>query len=151
VIPPREREAQAIAKLVELVLMDPDPRPADHNDSEIAAALVAQDWVRRAKIGQAQPPKQTRPVSRPKRGPAELKAAKAGVRARSPCFCEISHVGCTGQAVHVHHKRRRSQGGTDDPENLLHLCRKGHDFVHANPEISFRMGWLLHALPVATA
>jgi len=145
VIPPREREAQAIAKLVELVLMDPDPRPADHNDSEIAAALVAQDWVRRAKIGQAQPPKQTRPVSRPKRGPAELKAAKAVVRARSRGFCEVNALGCTGKAIHAHHKRRRSQGGSDAPENLVHTCRSCHDFIHSNPAWSFGKGWLLHA------
>lgn len=150
-IPPREREAEAIAVLVNLHLEDRDEWGPEHYDAAEVAARVVEPWIRRARVGQAQPPKQTRPVSRPKRDPAELKAAKAVVRARSRGFCEIVHVGCTGQAVHVHHKRRRSQGGTDDPENLLHLCRKGHDFVHANPEISFRKGWLLHALPVATA
>lgn len=150
-IPPNQREARDIVTLVELIALDPDPMPAEHMDSIVAAGRAVAGYVRRAKLGQDPPPAKPRQAPRPKRDPAELKAAKAVVRARSRGFCEITHVGCTGRAVHVHHKRRRSQGGTDDPENLLHLCRKGHDFVHSNPEISFRKGWLLHALPVALA
>lgn len=44
--------------------------------------------------------------------------------------------------LHVHHKRRRSQGGTDDLSNLVALCAAHHDAVHANPSVSVGLGLL---------
>lgn len=44
--------------------------------------------------------------------------------------------------LHVHHKLRRSQGGTDDLSNLVLLCSVHHDAVHANPARSVELGLL---------
>ena len=150
-IPPNQREARDIVTLVELIALDPDPMPAEHMDSIVAAGRAVAGYVRRAKLGQDQPAAKPRQAPRPKRDPAELKASKAVVRARSRGFCEVNALGCTGRAIHAHHKRRRSQGGTDAPENLAHTCRSCHNFIHSNPAWSFERGWLLHALPVTTA
>lgn len=48
---------------------------------------------------------------------------------------------CFG-ALHVHHIKRRSQGGTDDPWNLVALCPVHHGWVHEHPEMARRMGLL---------
>jgi len=40
----------------------------------------------------------------------------------------------TGQ-MHVHHVIWRRNGGSDTPENLVTLCEKCHEKVHANPKI----------------
>lgn len=50
--------------------------------------------------------------------------------------------GCTGRAEHAHHRRMRSQGGTDTAENLLAVCHACHDHVHAHPAEAYRRGWL---------
>lgn len=42
-------------------------------------------------------------------------------------------------------------GGTSDPERasglagLILLCRECHSWVHANPQISYEEGWLVHS------
>ena len=42
-----------------------------------------------------------------------------------------------------HHKRRRSQGGTDDESNTADLCEVPcHQWVHANPTQAYIDGWL---------
>ena len=42
------------------------------------------------------------------------------IRARDRHFCQVP--GCSRAAVHAHHVKPRSQGGSDDPENLISLC-----------------------------
>src|SRR5712664_2818629 len=42
------------------------------------------------------------------------------IRARDRHFCQVP--GCSRAAVHAHHIKPRSQGGSDDPENLISLC-----------------------------
>ena len=42
-------------------------------------------------------------------------------------LCEI----CGQQAVDIHHKIHRSQGGTDEVDNLIALCRKDHEDAHS--------------------
>lgn len=37
----------------------------------------------------------------------------------------------TGFQLQLHHKRRRSQGGDDTPENLVWLCLACHARLHA--------------------
>ena len=41
--------------------------------------------------------------------------------------CEV----CGSVANDIHHINYRSQGGTDDIENLMALCRYHHDLAHA--------------------
>jgi hypothetical protein len=38
----------------------------------------------------------------------------------------------TRRNLHAHHIAYRSQGGTDDPHNLITLCNDHHDLVHTN-------------------
>ena len=47
-------------------------------------------------------------------------------------LCEV----CGTQAVDIHHKIHRSQGGSDEVENLVALCRKDHEAAHRG-EIQF--------------
>ncbi|WP_280499411.1 HNH endonuclease [Nocardia cyriacigeorgica] len=55
-----------------------------------------------------------------------------------------------GQAGYtIHHRRKRSQGGTWEPSNLLALCGSGttgcHGWVEANPNLATAFGfWLRH-------
>lgn len=46
-----------------------------------------------------------------------------------------------------HHRKRRSQGGTDAASNGILLCGSGttgcHGYVHANPEEAMARGWLV--------
>lgn len=70
----------------------------------------------------------------------ELDAITPALTARSHGICEM----CGYQpAVIRHHKLRRSQGGKNTLENLLHLCTEDHDRVHAFPAWAYERGWLL--------
>jgi 5-methylcytosine-specific restriction endonuclease McrA len=58
---------------------------------------------------------------------AQLKQANTlqrRIRARYRHFCQVP--GCSRAAVHAHHIKPRSQGGSDDPENLISLCAAHH-------------------------
>jgi len=67
------------------------------------------------------------------------------VKQRSGGNCEARIAGvCTGRSSHVHHRLRKSQGGTDAPENLLDLCLACHGYIHSNPGWSYDEGFLLH-------
>jgi HNH endonuclease len=46
------------------------------------------------------------------------------VRERDRHYCQVP--GCSRAAVHAHHIKPRSQGGTDDPSNLISLCVAHH-------------------------
>lgn len=85
--------------------------------------------------------------SRPKvkQDPPELREAKRAVGRRSRGFCEVRTEVCTEEAQHTHHRKLRSAGGSHDPSNLLGVCHACHDFLHANPELSYEHGWLLHS------
>lgn len=77
-----------------------------------------------------------------------LRPIPSGVRVqvghRSGGTCEFVKDGlrCPRRATHLHHVRRRSQGGRDIPENLKHLCGAHHDYVHRFVEWSYEHGWL---------
>lgn len=45
--------------------------------------------------------------------------------------------------IHRHHRKLRSQGGTDEPVNLLDVTLNLHDWIHRNPAISYARGWLV--------
>ncbi len=58
---------------------------------------------------------------------AQLKQANTlqrRIRARDRHFCQVP--GCSRAAVHAHHIKPRSQGGSDDPENLISVCAAHH-------------------------
>ena len=60
-------------------------------------------------------------------------------------LCEAkASLNCTGRAQHTHHRKLRKQGGDDRPENLLRCCLRCHQYIHANPELSYQKGWLVH-------
>lgn len=57
---------------------------------------------------------------------------------------------CRGVGESVHHRRKRSQGGTWAVSNLLHVCGDGtrgcHGYIEANPVAAKRRGqWLFHS------
>jgi hypothetical protein len=60
------------------------------------------------------------------------------VRGRSLGCCE----GCARtRAVHVHHRKNRSQGGTWQPANLMHLCLRCHEWIGREVEKARQCGW----------
>lgn len=52
-----------------------------------------------------------------------------------------------GRPYSLHHRKRRSQGGRNTPENLITLCGSGttecHGWVHRNIATSRDSGWLV--------
>ena len=50
---------------------------------------------------------------------------------------------CTGTAVHRHHRKMRSQGGTDEEANIEQVCLACHDYIHAHPAKSYNLGQLV--------
>lgn len=68
---------------------------------------------------------------------------RAEVAERSEGRCERC---LSRRAVHMHHRRTRSHGGSHAAENLAHLCSVCHDYVHANPAESYRDGWLIRGV-----
>ena len=75
--------------------------------------------------------------------PPELAESRRVVLARSKGRCELGVVfGCRGKAEHLHHRRLRRHGD-HRACNLLHLCLLCHDWIHRNPEESYREGWLV--------
>lgn len=77
---------------------------------------------------------------RPKAADAIPAFVRGQVTRRSGGRCEAPF--CTARAVHMHHIKRRSQGGADTAENIKHLCAGDHRFVHDHPDIA-RMHGLL--------
>lgn len=71
--------------------------------------------------------------------PAKIRAA---VKARSGGLCEDE---CGRPAVHVHHRKLRSQGGKHETPNLLHLSTECHDFYHHNRKFADLMGYIVSA------
>lgn len=78
---------------------------------------------------------------RPVQSPAE-KHGKDVVRARSGGLCEACGM---RRAESVHHRKNRSQGGTWDPSNLMHLCGDGtrgcHGWIGDFPDRARDLGW----------
>ena len=79
----------------------------------------------------------------------EFEAMKPFVRARSKGICEgmvlalvygaepedvleaFPAGACQLNATEVHHRKYRQRGGTNALSNLAHLCKRCHDFAHA--------------------
>lgn len=67
---------------------------------------------------------------------------KREVRRRSFGRCEVRTEVCTAKHEHTHHIKRRGQGGTWDPENLLGVCHACHDWIHDHIDEARAAGWL---------
>lgn len=66
------------------------------------------------------------------------------IKLRANGYCEAQVRGvCGNWGAHVHHRKMRSHGGTNDADNLLLVCYQCHRYIHANPAISYRQGWLV--------
>lgn len=61
------------------------------------------------------------------------------VRSRSGGACEI----CGVEAVQMHHRRNRSQGGRWTPANILHVCVQCHDTIGRNPNWARDRGYTI--------
>ena len=81
----------------------------------------------------------SKPLSsaRPKQTAEERRGRKL-LRLRSGGRCEIGS-GCPGQEAH--HRQNRSQGGSWDVANLLHLCHAHHLHVTTHPAAARQQGW----------
>lgn len=53
--------------------------------------------------------------------------------------CEMP--GCTNTELEIHHKSGRI--GDNLFKNLMVICRKCHIFIHENPSLSLKNGWLI--------
>lgn len=80
-------------------------------------------------------------ATRPKVSPEE-RTGKKVVKARSGGLCEA----CGERpAAHWHHRKNRSQLGTWDPENGLHVCVGCHDWIGRFPISAGVLGWHLES------
>lgn len=77
------------------------------------------------------------------RADAEYGATRATLLAAThSCLAAgFMDVPCGGR-LDVHHVLRRSQGGTNDPGNLLVVCRAHHHAIHGHPTAATRAGLL---------
>lgn len=82
---------------------------------------------------------------------AAMKKARAEVVERSQGRCEAAIEGvCVVQGSQVHHKRRRSQGGTDTVDNLILVCHRCHDHIHRYPAQATELGLLTRTFTPAS-
>lgn len=83
------------------------------------------------------------PKAGTRRGRSLYKQSQRIVMERSQGRCEAAIEGvCTGRANQTHHIRRRSQGGSDLPENLLAVDDACHQRIHERPLWANEMGFL---------
>lgn len=76
----------------------------------------------------------------------ELNKMAPLVLARATNLCEARLQKCQGRAQRIpHHRKLRSQGGTNSLANLLAVCWSCHDYIHRNPAWSYDHKFLLHS------
>jgi hypothetical protein len=67
-------------------------------------------------------------------------------RAGGQCEAGIAP-GCPGRVdrerFEWHHRKLRSQGGDDVPENSLCVCRSCHEWIHRHPQVAQASGWIV--------
>ena len=59
--------------------------------------------------------------------------------------CNAQTPVCIGRVDHQHHRKLRSQGGTNDPDNVIGVCAPCHHHIHHNPAESYARGLLVHS------
>lgn len=104
-----------------------------------SSSLSRTGLSRKAPQGPGDGPRHSSPLpsARPKVTTEERRGRKL-LRSRSGGRCEI---GGTCPAQEAHHRQNRSQGGTWDVVNLLHLCHAHHLHVTTNPAAARQQGW----------
>lgn len=74
---------------------------------------------------------------------------RALVLARDGFACVRCGRSVIGIRASVHHRKRRSQGGANTPDNLAVMCGTGttgcHGWVHAHPNWARDAGWLVRS------
>lgn len=60
-------------------------------------------------------------------------------------WCQVRADGCWGRATQSHHRKLRSQGGTNEPENLLRVCAPCHLSIHVHVADSVERGWIVRS------
>lgn len=88
------------------------------------------------------PLKRTPFRSRRRRPPMDP-ALWALVYARDGGRSQLSGEPVAEHEAQVHHRKLRSQGGTDDPANLILLSPADHRAVHAHPAQSVESGFIV--------
>lgn len=88
----------------------------------------------------ARPEPTETPSPKPK-GPSAT--TRREVAERSGGWCEARVKGCQHYAVHLHHRRLRSQGGKHGADNLSHVCNACHGWIHMNPADAYALGLLV--------
>lgn len=74
----------------------------------------------------------------------EFREVSQAVTMRSRGRCEGGVPGvCQRQAVHVHHRKLRKQGGENSLENCIHLCEACHTWAHGHPLLAKELGLLV--------
>lgn len=64
---------------------------------------------------------------------------------RSGGLCEACGQSMRGGDAHVHHRKRRSQGGEHSVTNCLLVHGRCHNGIHAHPAPSYDAGFLVRA------
>lgn len=73
-----------------------------------------------------------------------MKRSVVAVKARAGGMCESCGWPISGSGV-VHHRQLRSQGGSDDPANLLHLHDACHRWAHEHPTWAYQRGLIVRS------
>lgn len=80
--------------------------------------------------------------NRPRRVPPAVRRQVAA-RARGLCEARCAE-DCMNGGTSAHHRRRRSQGGTDTVSNLLWVCEPCHRWIHDHITEAVERGFLTH-------
>jgi hypothetical protein len=88
--------------------------------------------------------------TRKKQSLSDMRKSRPIVKDRSRGMCEVRIPGvCEGRATNYHHRLPEGQGGSSEPENLLHLCGDGvrgcHGHIEHNRAQAYEKGWLVHS------
>lgn len=84
-----------------------------------------------------------KPGKKARRDLAELRVARRALLERSRGYCEARYsANCSSVGTMAHHVKRRSQGGPNDPRNLLWVCAHCHGAIHLYVDAARELGLL---------
>jgi hypothetical protein len=68
---------------------------------------------------------------------------RAMILERARVRCELHGGQLVPGGYDPHHRKQRSTGGHDEAFNLLAVCRRCHDMIHADMATALRNGWIV--------